>query len=130
VSKVIIYSGFDQTSNEAKVAGILANYFDRDVTVLKPVNRFKIRTPDYVIDGVFYELKTIKSPKANKVEDRIKEAVGQANRIVIDIRSTRIHENRASEIIHEIIKKNKKIHQVLLIASDKRNQPKILDFKR
>jgi hypothetical protein len=64
--KITGYDGLDLNSNEAKVAKILSIYLRADVKLLKPVNRFKMKTPDYVISGEFYELKTIFSHKIDK----------------------------------------------------------------
>jgi hypothetical protein len=124
--KIIGYEGLDLNSNEAKVAQVLSVYLHADVKLLKPINRFRVSTPDYVINGEFYELKTITSHKVNKIEDRAFNAEHQAENIVIDIRKTTIHYRRASQMIKKIISGKNHIRRVLLITKEK--DKKVLDF--
>jgi hypothetical protein len=126
--KIIGYDGLNLNSNEAKVAKILSNYFHANVKILKPVNRFKVKTPDYVINGEFYELKTIFSRNISKVGKRVYKAESQAENIVIDIRKTTIHYRRASQIIKETIAEEIHIKHVYLITKEK--DKKVLDFKK
>jgi hypothetical protein len=126
--RIIGYEGLDLNSNEAKVAKVLSVYLRADVKLLKPVNRFRVKTPDYVIGGEFYELKTITSHKVNKIEDRAFNAERQAENIVIDIRKTTIHYRRASQMIKQIISGKNHIKRVLLITREK--DKKVLDFKK
>jgi hypothetical protein len=126
--KIIGYDGLNLNSDEAKVAKILSNYLRADVKILKAINRFKVKTPDYVINGEFWELKTILSHKVNKVEDRIFGAESQASNIVIDIRKSKVHHRRASQIVRQAVGKKNHIERVLLITKEK--DKKVLDFTK
>jgi hypothetical protein len=126
--KIIGYEGLDLNSNEAKVAKVLSDYLRSNVRLLKPINRFRVKTPDYVIGGEFYELKSITSHKANKIEDRAFTAEHQAENIVIDIRKTTIHSRRASQIIRQVLGKKNHIKRVLLVTKEK--DKKVLDFHK
>ncbi|MDR3125488.1 MAG: hypothetical protein LBU20_00205 [Candidatus Nomurabacteria bacterium] len=57
--KIIGYEGLDLNSNEARTAKVLSTYLRADVKILKPINRFRVKTPDYVINGEFYELNIV-----------------------------------------------------------------------
>jgi hypothetical protein len=125
--KIIGYDGLNLNSNEAKVAKLLSNYLHADVKIMKAINHFKVKTPDYVINGDFWELKTIISHKVDKLEDRLSDAESQASKVVIDIRKTTIHPRRASQTICTVLKDKKHIERVLLITKEKKSQ-KVLDF--
>jgi hypothetical protein len=124
--KIIGYDGLNLNSNEAKVAKILSVYLRSDIKILKPINRFKVSTADYVVNGEFYELKTIISRKVDKLKDRLYDAKGQAPNIVIDIRQTTIHYRRASQIICDTMAEENHIKRVLLITKEK--DRKVLDL--
>jgi methyl-accepting chemotaxis protein len=81
-----------------------------------------------VINGEFYELKTITSHKVDKIEDRILKAESQAENIVIDIRKTTNHYRRASQMVKQTISGRNHIKRVLLITKEK--DKKVLDFKK
>jgi hypothetical protein len=124
--KIIGYDGLNLNSNEAKVAKVLSVYLRADVKILKPINHFKVSTPDYVIAGDFWELKTVISHKIDKLEDRLGDAENQAPNIVIDIRQTTIHYRRASQTIRKVLGEKNHIARVLLITKEK--DRKVLDF--
>jgi hypothetical protein len=126
--KIIGYDGLNLNSNEAKVAKLLSSYLHADVKILKAINRFRVKTPDYVINGEFWELKTIISHKIDKLEDRLNDAESQAHKIVIDIRQTTIHHRRASQVIRQVLKEKNRIERVLLLTKER--DKKVLDFMR
>jgi hypothetical protein len=126
--KIIGYEGLDLNSNEAKVAKVLSDHLHSDVKILKAINRFRVRTPDYVINGEFYELKSITSRKADKLEDRMGDAENQAPNVVIDIRKSTIHYRRAGQFIRPTLNKKNHIKKVLLITKEK--DKKVLDFHK
>lgn len=76
----------DHTEEERTIAKVLANYLGNDVELaprmLMPQN---VRTPDYIVDGRPYELKTSTGAGKSAVFDMIKHGKGPASQLVINI---------------------------------------------
>lgn len=70
------------TQREIFVAHILADFFQKDV---KFVPRNNQKTPDFYIDGKYWELKTITSSGKRTIQHALSRAIKQSPNIVIDI---------------------------------------------
>lgn len=75
--KIIIPVGMKPRprQHEIEVAEILAEYFKLDVEFVPTTNR---NTPDFLIDGVLWELKSPQGKGKNNVERQLKYALHQS----------------------------------------------------
>ena len=81
---------------ELDVAYILADYFNADV---KFVLRANYKTPDYLIKGTRWELKTPTGIGKHNIQHCIQDAAEQSPNIVIDGRQSKLH---PIKLLHEV----------------------------
>lgn len=65
------------------------------VKFLKPNRAKSARTPDILIDGVPWEIKSPKSNGSRTMEHAVRSASKQAGNIIIDLRQSQLNTNRA-----------------------------------
>ena len=77
----------DPNSDEKKIAELLAKKFGKEVLFVPRVNFPQgIKTPDFQIDGEYYDLKTLQANASDTtIYQRVKKGKGQANNFLIDI---------------------------------------------
>ncbi len=112
----------DHTEEERTIAKVLANYLGKDVElaprVLMPQN---VRTPDYIVDGTPYELKTPTGTGPNTVFDMIKHGKGQASHFVINIDKTQLSKNEVLAQIERVFN-NKRTEFVKTVITIKHGE--------
>ena len=93
----------EHSDREMRVADILASRLGVDIKLLPTVSgKYKnIRTPDYTISGIGYDLKEINKNDKNTLYNKIKDAKGQSCNFVFDIKN----KNLDTESIIDTIKK-------------------------
>ena len=101
---------------ELSAARILLEYFKKDIVF---VSRKNNRTPDFLIDGLFWELKTPTGTGKYNLQHALKSASGQSDNIVIDARFSKMHINRIKSELRFQLSKANKINRILLIDKQK-----------
>lgn len=76
------------STKEISAAYILLDYFCTDV---KFVARSKNRTPDFLINKEYWELKTPTGNGKYNIQHALRKAVAQSNNIIIDARFSKSH---------------------------------------
>lgn len=113
----------EPSENEIRVAELIKNKLGRKVELLPRVNRPDgIKTPDYLIDGIRYDLKSMmNASKMNSVDNVIRKSKGQSNRFVIDV------SNNKSLKVDDFLKMSKDIfsnvyrsfvEEIMIISND------------
>lgn len=111
-AKIIPYP----TTREIFVAHILANYFQKNV---KFVPRNNQKTPDFYIDGKYWELKTIMSNGRRTIQHALSRAVKQSPNIVVDIGLVKNSiKAELRKIRHHSINTTKGIKQLIVITKN------------
>jgi hypothetical protein len=123
---VLIPDGYKPKKVEKEAAWILANHYKTVVRMLRPTMGYKEKTADFGIGDDFLELKTPTSAKVSKIEWLIRDATKQSVNVVIDMRRSRILENRMIEICLDRLIHVKKLQKIILIV----NKKKVLDFDK
>ncbi|MCL2038666.1 hypothetical protein FWG86_02070 [Candidatus Saccharibacteria bacterium] len=121
---VLIPHGYKPPKKDIDAAWILAKYHKTTINILRPVNKYKVKTPDFFFNNVYFELKLLTSSQVRQLLVLLTEAKEQADNIIIDIRKTKITEKRATEVCQEFLRKHKKYRVSLITSADK-----ILDIK-
>ena len=101
---------------ELSAARILLGYFKKDIVF---VSRKNNRTPDFLIGGLFWELKTPTGTGKYNLQHALKSASGQSDNIVIDARFSKMHINRIKSELRFQLSKANKINRLLLIDKQK-----------
>ena len=97
---------------EISAATLLAQYFKADVEFIL---RSNYKTPDLMIDGVEWELKSPTGNGKYNVEHQIKDAVKQSSNIVFDTRRSRIHMTKLRHEVRYQFERIKPVRRFILI---------------
>jgi hypothetical protein len=101
---------------ELSAADLLANYFKADVEF---VPRSNMKSPDFLINGIAWELKSPTGTGKYNVQHQIKAAAKQSRNVVFDARRSKIHITRIRNEVNHQFKHSMAIKRLLLI--DKNN---------
>lgn len=74
--------------HEIHVAGILADHFKTDIEFVLRSNQ---RTPDFLIDGVVWELKSPTGTGKNNIQRQLQDARHQSKNVIIDASRSKMH---------------------------------------
>ena len=94
---------------EMSAADILVDFFNADVKFIKRGNG---KTPDFLIKGVYWELKSPTGSGKHNIQHKIQDAAEQSRNIIIDGRKSKLHPLKLkNEVQHQfnIIKKAKRL---------------------
>ncbi len=76
----------DHTEHEKEIAHVLSNSFKTNVELVpRVVFPQKVSTPDYLINGERYELKTVNGSGKNALYDAVRNGKKQADKFVVDV---------------------------------------------
>lgn len=81
---------------EIAVAEVLAGYFKADVEFVPRSNH---QTPDFLINGILWELKSPTGTGKNNIQRQLQDAKHQSVNVVIDASRSKMH---ASKIRHQV----------------------------
>lgn len=85
----------DHSTKEIATAKLLVENFDKDVELVPRVNIPKgVKTPDFRINGEYYDLKTLESNAGDStIFNRVKKSVKQADNFIIDVTASGLSED-------------------------------------
>jgi hypothetical protein len=98
--------------HEESAAAILAIYFGYDVLFIKTGSR---ETPDVLIGGVEWEIKSPIGSTENNIQKNMREASRQSLNVVVDLRRSKLHQIRALGYVRIFVARHRRIHRVLVI---------------
>jgi hypothetical protein len=105
--------------HEVKAAWILAQHFDTIVEFLIPVDAYKTKTHDIVMDGRIWEIKSPKGNAKTTVGNQFKRSSKQrAGYIVFDAQRTRLKDEKIKTEIRREMRQRKSVKRVLFISKD------------
>jgi hypothetical protein len=125
--KIIILGGAIPEKHELETANILAA-MGKDIEFLPPSYAKGIFSPDLLMDGQRWEMKSPCGCSKRTIENNFRRAQKQSENIIFDLRRIGLDENVAiSKIKRELsLQRSGKIRRIIIITKNN----KILDFKR
>ena len=90
---------------EMSAALIIANHFKTNIVFLRPG---PMKSPDLLIEGEIWELKSPRGNSKNTIHNNIKGARKKSVNIVIDLRYCKMNKNKAISRIRDAYKKRKR----------------------
>jgi hypothetical protein len=93
--EILIPAGVDIWPHEMSTAQALAAA-GKDIEFIKPAKRHHAKSPDILMDGLMWEIKSPKTDKLTSIERNHKRASKQADCIIID--SRRVHKLKDASI--------------------------------
>lgn len=113
----------DHSEREKEVADLLAKKLGVNVKLLPTVsgNNRNIRTPDYTLNGVEYDLKGVKKNDKNTLYNKIKDSKGQTKSFIFDILNDSLNIDLIINNIKELYKKNdiRFFNNIFIVKKDK-----------
>ena len=102
--------------HEVSAAEILAAHFQTQVTFLKRSLDYRQTSPDILMLGIKWEMKSPKSQKMGKVAENLREALGQSSSVILDTRRTIVDDGRILGFISRKMTNRKKLQRLLVIT--------------
>jgi hypothetical protein len=107
-------------AHEIDAAWILARHFSCTIEFLIPVDDYKRKTPDLVMQGLLYELKSpTGTSRKYTIKDQFKRASKQSNNIIIDARRTKLADDFIEKAMRQELKTRRRLKRVLLVTKAK-----------
>jgi hypothetical protein len=123
--KIVIPSSLLPELHELQTASFLAN-LGRDVEFLIPIDKDHIKTPDIKMDGILWEIKAPKGNSSRTVENNLRTALMQSKNLILDLRRSKLNEQKAISQVNKEFKLRKNITNLIVITKSRR----LLDLKR
>jgi len=112
--------------HEVEAAHILAQHFKCTVAFLTPIDDYKRKTADIVMQGVLWEIKSPIGTSKSTIGNQFRVASKQARNIVIDTRRTSLEYDSIEKAVLFELKNRPSVKRVILI--DKND--KVLAFQK
>ena len=104
------------SAREMSAAYILNDFFKSDV---KFVVRSDNKTPDFLIKGLYWELKSPTGNGKYNLQHALRSAAKQSENIIIDARFSKIHINKIKNELSYQFRHSRNIKRLLLIDKQK-----------
>jgi hypothetical protein len=106
--------------HEVDTAYILARHYRTTVQFLLPIDSYKHKSPDIVMLGVVWEMKSPKGKSRYTIQEQFKRGSKQARNLVIDTRRTKLdYEFIKKSVLFELTKRPY-IKKLILIDKSKK----------
>lgn len=115
------YVVLDYSRNEKEVADVIAKEYGKDIKMgPRVLNPPGIKTPDYIIDGEKWDLKTLSSKGKNVFYNLTKGKKEQANNFIFDISNIEVEDNWVENQIKSIYdSKNRNWIKCIIVIKNK-----------
>ena len=116
--RIIIPTGLKPSTAryEISAAILLADYFGTDVEFVPRSNQ---KTPDFLIGGVKWEIKSPTGTGKYNVQHQIKAAAKQSGNVIFDSRRSKIHMTKLRNEVARQFKYSKAVKRLVLIDKNK-----------
>jgi len=102
--------------HEVEAAWILARHYSCTVVFLIPVDDYKRKTPDIVMQGQEWEIKSPTGNSKNTIDRQLKRAVKQSKNLVFDGRRTALSDFDIEKIVALEMTRRGSIRKVIFIT--------------
>ena len=102
------------SDTEISAAYILSEFFDADVRFIPRANH---KTPDFLIDGMKWELKSPKGTGKYNIQHCLQDALKQSTYVIIDARASKQHMEKIRHELEHQMKLTQKVDRLLLITN-------------
>ena len=97
-----------------------------NIELIPPSNTPKAKTPDFMMDGKAWEMKSPQGKSRVTVEHAFKRAAKQSENIIIDLRRTKIPTDQVKTSLEKLFKVSRRIRNLKVITREQ----ELLDFKK
>ena len=112
-SVIIPHSYYPKPSvEEMTAADILVDFFKANVTFVK---RNIGKTPDFLINNTFWELKSPTGSGKHNIQHNLQDAANQSDHVVLDGRKSKLHPSKLNNEVQYQFEMIKKIKRLIFI---------------
>ena len=104
--------------HEIEAAWIAARYFNAKAEFLIPIDGYKVKTADLVIEGRIWELKSPSGKSKTTVGNQFKRATRQSKFIIFDGRNIHIPDDDVAKRIKHELSKRRSIRRLFFINAE------------
>ena len=90
----------------------------KDIVFLKPSTVKGEHTPDILMDGFEWEIKSPQGSSKRTIENNFRNAVAQSRYIIFDLRRVKLHDNQCTAKLEREFKARKYLKRMLIIKKD------------
>ena len=97
-----------------------------NIELIPPSNTPKAKTPDFMMDGKAWEMKSPQGKSRVTVEHAFKRAAKQSENIIIDLRRTKIPTDQTKTALEKLFGSSRRVRNLKVITREQQ----LLDFKK
>lgn len=90
-----------------------------DVELIPKSNKMGVHSPDILMDGEAWEIKSPKGEGRYLMSNTIQRAVKQSPNVIVDLRRTKRHQTKCLAELMKEFEKSKSIRQMKIVKKDK-----------
>ena len=102
--------------HEIEIAEILAKHLKTDIEFIPTTNR---NTPDFLIDGTLWELKSPQGTGKNNIQRQLQYAVRQSSNVILDANRSKMHVNKIKREVEHQFKIIRSVKRLMFVSKDK-----------
>lgn len=121
----IIFEDGAQPEPHELQTGLFLRKSGRVVKFLAPKNLNGVKTPDILMDGLLWEIKSPVSAGSRTIEHALRSASKQSVNVIFDLRRFKASDEKALRQINFTAKKRTAIKKLLIVTKSE----KLIDFK-
>ena len=120
MSRVIVPFNLEPEPHGLRIAAVVSEWYRVDVTFLVPRTGYKVKTPDILMRGNEWEIKSPTKFSGSTIEQNLRKATSQSGWVILD--TARLKES--DEFLLAVIAREAKMRKSLrkLIVVDKRGR--------
>ena len=97
-----------------------------DIELIPPSNSPKAKTPDFIMNGVAWEMKSPQGKSKTSLEHILKKAIKQSKNIIIDLRRSKLKEEIAIKEIKKRFNQTNSCRKLKIITKSQN----LLEYKK
>lgn len=103
--------------HEIEIAWILAKHYNFVVEFIEPMDSYKFKTPDALMNGVMWEFKSpLGFSKKHTIQRQLKVALKQSRNAVLDGRRTKLTDEFILDQIRREIPRHSRVGKIIFIT--------------
>ncbi|MBR3143874.1 hypothetical protein IKF12_01590 [Candidatus Saccharibacteria bacterium] len=97
-----------------------------DITLIPPSHVPNIKTPDFIMNKIKWEMKSPKGENRSTFEHAFQAALKQSANVIFDLRRTHMLDSKAIKILEQLYGHSKSIRRLVIITK----RQKLLEYKK
>lgn len=91
----------------------------KNIRVLPVQSRYKVSSPDFIMDGLVWELKCPQGKGKYLIRDTLRQALRQSENVVVDLRRAKLSQEKCLNQLRKYFQLEKRLKRLLVITKEK-----------